>query len=260
VLRSKEEILEDVKALVWMRRNGLLGGEKMPEDARPDLPGGSKEIIHYLTLPMALNYQRNSYKLWEAATKTFNDPSTRSVFDPFENVKMPEENLREMLLKHKVALQPQKHIQTWRTLSQTIVELFDGDIRNLFLQSRNSAREILEFIQKTHKKRFPYLSGNKIANYWLYVIHSYTSLKLKDPEALSVAPDTHVIQASVQLGVCEGNPAEIKSTDVAQRWKEILMDSGLAPIDIHTPLWLWSRGGFAPIAKPKIAHDYQTAP
>ena len=260
MLRPASDILENVKSLLWMHRKGLLGGEKMPEDAHPDLPAGSRELVHYLTLPMSLNYQRNSYKLWEAATKTFDDPLTHAVFHPAESAKIPEGTLREKLLKYKVALQPQKHIQTWQTLSQTIVELFDGDVRNLFLQCHNSAREILEFIQETHKKRFPYLSGNKISNYWLYVIHSYTSFKLKDPEALSVAPDTHVIQASVQLGICDGNPAEIESTDIAQRWKEILTGSGLAPIDIHTPLWLWSRSGFAPIKTSDFTPVYQTAP
>ncbi|WP_274306967.1 hypothetical protein [Solibacillus daqui] len=31
---------------------------------------------------------------------------------------------------------------------------------------------------------------------------------------------------------------------VANAWETVLKGTGLAPIDIHTPLWLWSRAGF----------------
>ena len=52
-----------------MYLSGLLGGEIMPEDANPSLPKHSTENYLYFTLPMALNYQRNSYTLWEALMK-----------------------------------------------------------------------------------------------------------------------------------------------------------------------------------------------
>ena len=35
---------------------------------------------------------------------------------------------------------------------------------------------------------------------------------------------------------------------IADAWRRILDGSGYAPIDMHTPLWLWSRGGFASLA------------
>jgi len=31
---------------------------------------------------------------------------------------------------------------------------------------------------------------------------------------------------------------------VAERWKTLLEGTELDPIDVHTPLWLWSRSGF----------------
>jgi len=31
---------------------------------------------------------------------------------------------------------------------------------------------------------------------------------------------------------------------VAEAWETVLKGTGLAPIDVHTPLWLWSRAGF----------------
>lgn len=51
---------------------------------------------------MALNYQRNSYKLWESALNTYNDKETNFVFNP------------------KICVE------------KTFEELYDGDIRKLF--------------------------------------------------------------------------------------------------------------------------------
>lgn len=78
---------------------------------------------------------------------------------------------------------------------------------------------------KLWKMNFPYLGSNKICNYWLYVMEQYTDVKFVDRENITVAPDTHVIQAS--------------------RWQEILKGTDLFPIDVHTPMWLWSRGKFS---------------
>ncbi len=58
---NKEVILKKVETLMKMRAKGLLGGEVMPEDANPHLEKSSLENYLYFTLPMALNYQRNSY-------------------------------------------------------------------------------------------------------------------------------------------------------------------------------------------------------
>ena len=98
-----------------------------------------------------------------------------------------------------------------------------------------------------HKKRFPYLSGNKIMNYWLYVMEKYTDMVFVDRWELTVAPDTHIIQASEKLGVIsheERASSKVQET-VARAWEAILAGTELCPIDVHTPLWLWSRSGFA---------------
>ena len=31
---------------------------------------------------------------------------------------------------------------------------------------------------------------------------------------------------------------------VINRWNELLKETKYNPIDVHTPLWLWSRNGF----------------
>ena len=64
-MNTREEIIEKVNKLVDAYKQGLLGGEQMPEDENPGLEKSSTQNYMYFTLPMALNYQRNSYVLWE---------------------------------------------------------------------------------------------------------------------------------------------------------------------------------------------------
>ena len=154
-----------------MYKNGELGGEVMPEDANPHFESSSLENYLYFTLPMALNYQRNSYTLWESALKTYTDEETRFVFDPKMCLQKSFEEVQHALTKYKVALQKQKQTEIWLSLCNTFVELFNGDIRKLFDTLDNDVDKIRNFIQKDNKKKFPYLSGTKICNYWMYVIY-----------------------------------------------------------------------------------------
>lgn len=246
---NKNEILSKLDKLLEMYKSGELGGEVMPEDANPNFGKDSLENYLYFTLPMALNYQRNSYTLWESALKTYNDEETRFVFNPKICLEKSFEEVQYALTKYKVALQKQKQTQIWLNLCNTFIELFDGDIRRLFDMMDNDIDKIREFIQKTNKKKFPYLSGTKICNYWMFVIYQYTDRKYKNIENLTVAPDTHVCKATHKLGLI--TEEEFNSNNVQQlvidRWQNFLKNTKYKPIDIHTQLWLWSRNGFKEI-------------
>lgn len=248
--RDRDEVLGDLGRLESMRQAGLLGGEQMPEDVHPKLEKADRRNYHYFTLTMALNYQRNSYALWRAATATHEDQETAAVFEPAEVVSMTDEALRAKLLKHRLALQKDKHVEIWRRLCAGIVTLLEGDVRNLFLKAHGDVGAILEFVQKQEKRHFPYLSGPKICHYWLYVMEQYTDVKLSSRNRISVAPDTHVVKATSRLGLIspEQSTAGNSQSVTTAAWDEVLAGSGIQPIDIHTRLWLWSRAGFpAPV-------------
>lgn len=242
----KEEILKKVDVLYTMWKKGLLGGEIMPEDENPHLDKASLENYLYFTLPMSLNYQRNSYTLWESANKTYNDPDTRFVFNIDEVLNHSFDEIQSALVKYRVALQKNKQTEIWIKLCQTFKELFDGDIRLLFSKMDYDVNKIRDFIQKENKTLFPYLSGNKICNYWLFVLWQYTDIEYKNMECLTVAPDTHVVKSTHRLGLISDE--ELNSSNVQliviDRWNELLKGSKYRPIDIHTSLWLWSRNNF----------------
>ena len=243
---DKDKVLSDISALIELHKSGKLGGEKMPEDENPNLSINSSENYLYFTLPMALNYQRNSYKLWESANKTYRDKLTADCFCPAIVSQMTQEDLREKLLKYKIALQPNKQPIIWQTLCHTINRHFDNDIRNLFVEQGYSVENVKKYIAN-NKSDFPYLGGKKIINYWLFVLEQYTDIKFVDRENITVAPDTHIIQASCRLGIIEEFELDKSNVQdiVVERWDKILEETGYNAIDIHTPLWLWSRGRFS---------------
>lgn len=238
------EQLAIIARLVELHKSGALGGEIMPEDS---LIGVVPEAMmpDVITLGMALNYQRNSYSLWNAVAQTYTDSERNWVFDLSKASSSAPELLREALTAHKVALQPNKHIQIWHKISHSLQQA--GGAQQMILDHASSINTLRNYIQKTHKPDFPYLSGPKIFNYWLYVMETYCRVQWTDREEISIAPDTHVLQASVRLGIVPSSVLDgsAKSRElVALAWKQLLHGSSLAPIDVHTPLWLWSRGGF----------------
>lgn len=242
----KEEILDKVDTLYKMWQEGRLGGEVMPEDENPHFDKSSNENYLYFTLPMALNYQRNSYKLWESANKTYHDIDTQFVFNPKEVLNRSFKEVQSALTKYGVALQKNKQTEIWITLCKTFVDLYNGDLRNLFKQFNYNVLAIREYMQKQNRKAFPYLCGNKICNYWLYVIWQYTDCNYSNIEMLTVAPDTHVIKSTYHLGLI--NKEEFESNNVQEivieKWNKLFEGTKYKPIDIHTALWLWSRNGF----------------
>ena len=214
----EQEIFYKIDMLYKMHKKGLLGGEVMPEDSNPGLEKSSKENYLYFTLPMALNYQRNSYTLWANALKTYADETTNFVFSPNIVVDMPFSEVQTASTKYGVALQKQKQTEIWIKLCNTIATRYNGDIRMLFNTLDADAEKVRTFMQGEAKKDFPYLSGNKICNYWLYVLYQYTNMEYKDISCLTVAPDTRVIKATHALGIISDD--ELTSANVSQIVRE----------------------------------------
>lgn len=193
---------------------------------------------------MSLNYQRNSYTLWESVLKSWNDVETRNIFSIKSSATLSFEALQKHLLKYKIALQPNKHVTTWKRISETIYQNY-GSIENLLLSCEYDFLKLQETIQKTHKSWFPYLSWPKIFHYWSYILWEYCSVKLKNKSSIEIAPDTHVTQCSVKLWVITQEQAEALSKDeISTIWRELLTGTELSPIDMHSPLWFWSRNNF----------------
>lgn len=181
--------------------------------------------------------------MWASALKTYNDKDTRYLFYPEKIVKKDRMIIQKDLTKYKLGLQPNRHTDIWIAISKTLDKYYNDDPRKVIKAGNFDAGVIIPMVQKEKKKLFPYLSGAKMTNYWLYILSHYTDLKLKNKQEISIIPDTHVIQSSVRLGLIDKPATPLK---VAGIWKKLLSGSDLSPVDMHPVLWNWSRNNFKP--------------
>ena len=157
---------------------------------------------------------------------------------------MSDEQLRDYLMRYKVALQPNRHVATWKTISSAI-EKERGSFSGLIASTNSDFLTLKDTVQVKYKKQFPYLSGPKIFNYWSFILGEYAKVQLKNKKYIEIAPDTHITQCSVLLGVITADEAlKLSKEDISERWRVLLKGSGVAPIEMHSPLWFWSRNGF----------------
>jgi len=242
---EKSELIESCHKLLLAYNEWTLWYMKMPEDENPWFTDEQQEVrLCYFSLPMALNYQRNSYTLRENVLKSYNDEETRDLFSVQASSRMSEEFLREMLLKHKIALQQNKHVKTRQTIATTISAHW-WTVWGLLEACAYDFLELRSCLQKTHKAWFPYLSWPKICNYRSFILQQYWWVVLKNTEYIDIAPDTHITQCSVRLWIISPDEALSLSRDaLSLRWRELLTGSWITPIEMHSPLWFWSRNWF----------------
>ncbi|MBC6356707.1 hypothetical protein ERK19_04995 [Lactobacillus helsingborgensis] len=238
--------LEKIEIIYEMYQKGYLGDKTLPEDTNPNLDTQSEENAVYFTLPMALNYQRNSYTLWESAKKTFEDSQTKFLFYPKKVISTDYVDIQKALTKHRLAIQVNKQTDIWIRLCKTFCELSNGSVIAFISNLDNDVDKIRNFMQGKAKKKFPYLSGKKLCNYWLFVLTNYTQIPLKNISDIYIAADRHIIRASYKLGLITKEQEESSRAQdlVIQAWTKVLKDSKYNPIDLQNPIWLWSRNDF----------------
>ncbi len=212
-------------------------------EVNPGLPKNSRENYLYFTLPPCLNFQRHSPAMWASALKTYNDPLTNYLFFPEKITSVSRKKVQKDLLKHKLALQLNKHTNIWITISKAFHKHFKNDPRELLKAGGWDVLGIHKIIQQDMRKDFPYISGPKMSNYWLYILSQYTDAKFKNMQEISIIPDTHVLQSSIKLGLTDQT---MSSVEVAEVWKKLLNKSKLTPVEMHPVLWNWSRNNFLP--------------
>ncbi len=241
-MKNKKQNLKKVIKLYDAYHNGEIPTIENHE-VNPGLAQDSRENYIYFTLPVSINFQRSSPAMWAAALKTYEDPATNYLFFPELVVQKRRSEVQRDLTKHKLALQKNKHTDIWIRISKTFNEFFSNDPRVLLAQGNQDIGSILNIVQKKQKKDFPYLSGPKMANYWLYILTCYTDAKFSNMSEISIIPDTHVQQCSIELGF---TTAKDNQVIVSKVWKELLNGSPISPVEMHPVLWNWSRNNFLP--------------
>src|SRR5687767_8279599 len=127
-------ILDKVKKLLDLYNQGLIP-TLAEHEVNPGLPLGSRENYLYFTLPVCINFQRSSPAMWAAALKTWQDSETNYLFFPEKLAETSVEQIRIDLTKHKLALQPNKHVSIWMTIASTFHQYYKNDPRELLAEA-----------------------------------------------------------------------------------------------------------------------------
>src|SRR3989344_1302937 len=113
-------------------------------EVHPNLEKSSRENYLYFTLPPSINFQRSSPAMWKAALGTFEDSKTKYIFLPEEVVKSSRKRIQFDLMKHKLALQRNKHTDIWIAISMVMHKLFKDDPRELLKMGKWDVLKVQE--------------------------------------------------------------------------------------------------------------------
>jgi len=238
---------------------GILGRKWMPEDVMPaGVETGSLEHILFLTLTVALDYQREAEALWRAARETFADPATRYLFEPKALHETAWQTVREDMQRYRLSKKPGKDCNIWRTVGITFHKQWEGDPQNFLEDCKWDAPTILERLRSgTHLNNgrqvpdYLFLRGKKIGPLWLRMLRDNADLEIKNLEEVPIAVDVHVARATLALGVVRGGydgDDEGMYEEIRRAWRQSVkgLEVGgreMVALDVDEPLWHLSKYG-----------------
>jgi hypothetical protein len=239
---------------------GIHGSTQMPEDECPvGMTKGTIDHILFITLTVAIDYQRDAPQLWAASRATYADDRTRYLFSPQGLFERPVRAVVEDLHKHGVSRKPQKDAEIWRTVALTFLKKWAGDPRNFLTDCGWHAPTILSRLKADHHTLrgrevpdYPYLRGDKIGPLWLRMLRDNVGeSRLVGLERVPIPVDVHVARATFALGVVRGRysgPLDEAYEMVREAWfagVQGLEAHGrpMVALDVDEALWNLSRLG-----------------
>ena len=239
---------------------GVHGRKDMPEDIVPNsLKRGSVEHALFITLTVAIDYQRDAPSLWESSRKTYDDPETRYLFNPGLLYEFSFKKIVEDMQKYKLSKKPEKDANIWRTVGVTFYKKWQSKTMKFIDDCKWDSIIILNRLKNdTHVYRgrifndYPYLRGPKIGPLWLRMMRDNVGVTgLKRLEEVPIPVDIHVARATVATGVVrgqfKGRLGELFE-NIREAWFKSLvglnaLNRAMIALDVDEPLWRLSKYG-----------------
>lgn len=262
--------------------SGILGKTEMPEDILPaGIEKGSLEHLLFITLTVAIDYQRDANVLWAVSRKTFEDPATRYLYDPQSLNTTQFGKIIDDMQRHKLSKKQKKDANIWQTVGVTFFKKWNGNPINFLEDCKWDSLEILDRLKKdTHLYNgkpvsdYPYLRGDKIGPLWVRMMRDNVGInQLKRLDEVPIPVDIHVARATLATGVVAGSfngqlPELFEM--IRESWFESVKDLKLKErpmiaLDVDEPLWHLSKYGCAkrdkeygdcPLIKECEANDF----
>ena len=239
--------------------NGIHGRTDMPEDILPNTERGSLEHILFITLAVSIDYQRDANDLWKSARQTFDDPTTRYLFDPRSLREKSFATIVRDMQKYKLSRKPQKDAVIWSTVGITFFKKWQGDPRNFLKSCGWEAPEVLQHLKgdvhptgQQPKSDYPYLRGEKIGPLWLRMLRDNARItNIQSLERVPIPVDIHIGRATLALGIVRGKYSGRFGNlfeDIRKAWFESVQglrvgERAMMALDVDEPLWHLSKYG-----------------
>lgn len=192
---------------------GIHGRTGMPEDILPKgMVRGSIDHRMFITLTVSIDYQRDAPALWESSRRTYDDSTTRYLFDPKSLHETPMKMIIADMQKHGLSRKPRKDAHIWKTVGVTFYKKWDGDPLNFLGDCGWDAPTILRRLKSdVHPMGsrlvhdYLYLRGNKIGPLWLRMLRDNVGItRIRNLSRVSIPVDVHVARATLAVGVVRG--------------------------------------------------------
>lgn len=248
-LRTDPVRTKQVAVLLYQafQNQNVLGEIAMPEHILPrNTERGSHEHLHFITLTVAIDYQRDADKLWEASRLTFADTQTRYLYNPAAVAQTDFSKIARDMRKYRLSKKEEKDAQIWHSVCLTLTRHFDSDVYELLQSVNFNAQAALELIRDP-RYNFLYLKGPKIGPLWLRMLEdSWQGHHLEALEKLPVPVDIHIATATVMTGGVTGpftgSFTELREA-VVQVWFDSCAGTTYYPLQFDEALWHLSRRG-----------------
>jgi len=123
---------------------GILGNTEMPEDILPKgIIRGSLEHLMFITLTVAIDYQRDANALWAVSRKTWEDPKTQYLFNPAALHQTTPRIIVNDMQKYGLSKKQKKDANIWRTVGVTFLKKWEGNPHNFIESCEWDSLEIL---------------------------------------------------------------------------------------------------------------------
>jgi endonuclease III len=175
-------------------------------------------------------------KLWSKARTAYE--LHPEMFTPEKVLNVGERTL-QVFLRELGARFGSSAAKTWKKISHILVERYGGDPRNITAQPL-TIREIKEKLAD-----FPYLRGDKLANFYIRAMGETGLFKVKDLDELDVPVDKQVARFTVYTGVLKlksgkfqgcANDDPLRSL-IQEIWRKAAKTIGTAPCKLDEPMW-----------------------
>ena len=239
---------------------GIHGNTQMPEDIAPKgISYGSVEHIMFITLTVAIDYQRDAIALWESSRKTFEDPQTAYLFSPKSLHETKPSDIRKDMQKYGLSKKHLKDTEIWKIVGVTFYKKWQGNPINFLSDCGFDAPEILlrlrsdmHLYNSKPRQDYPYLRGNKIAPLWLRMLRDNVGIaNIKNLDKVPIPVDIHVARATLATGIVRGyysGNLEGIFEEIRKAWFDSVKGTeihgrAMIALDVDEPLWHLSKYG-----------------